>query len=277
MSKLITPQVVGCVEIQLKILEHVLLLPMSKLITPQVVSGKWKRRSYLSMGIDPDLVEQPFFETTNDDLVEDDSEFDCDLFEKSFWDPDPEPCVFPGLITINDIDESDKYTEMRYSRRKVIDPTCLRVCRSFLDIGNYILYRRNGFHFNMTNTNPEYCPPSLIEGRGEFQPRASKPKLGNYKFSYSVMEGMSTIDNQVRVTELPGWIYYDKFLRFLHTIGKRNAALLRSLTFQGEVRFYRRIDSHAPKCEDDLLGSLKLYLPFIKKFCPRLKEIDDLC
>lgn len=73
-----------------------------------------------------------------------------------------------------------------------------------------------------------------------------------------------------------GWLYFDKFLRFLHTIGVENSALIKRVKFTGIVKLhecpglcYHRQDG----CADDLLKSLRLYIPFILKFCTKLETL----
>jgi hypothetical protein len=56
--------------------------------------------------------------------------------------------------------------------------------------------------------------------------------IGNYSFMQAVgnpMKGRKTND------KLEGWVYCDRFLRFLRTIGPKYAATLRSLRLPGQV------------------------------------------
>lgn len=185
-----------------------------------------------------------------------------------------DPCGLPTLAWIPRQDEAGQYTEMRYINRKIIDASCLRACRAFLNIGQCILYNANSFEFAMMNTDWNSCPPSWDGGEfGRYRPCPSKPGH-NEKWINAVAEGMSAVGDQIRLTKLPGWIYYDRFLRFLHTIGPKNAVLIKSLTFRGTIQIHRcEYEMCGLRCEDDLLDSLQLYLSFIKMFCPELKKL----
>ncbi|CZR64051.1 uncharacterized protein PAC_13948 [Phialocephala subalpina] len=242
-------------EILLLILGHVLASPKSRLL-PLVAACNLER-----------WFRQPHFEERGSRRERVES-------EDSAPEVVDDPCGLPTLAWIRHKDENGQYTEMRYINRKLIDASCLRACQSFFDIGQRILYNMNSFEFGMTNTDWNSCPPSRIGDEvGYHRPCPAKPEFNN-EWLDAVDEGILAIEAQIQLLVLPGWLYYDKFLRFLYTIGTKNAALIKSLTFRGVINIHQcEYERCGLRCADDLLDSLQLYFPFIKKFCPELKKL----
>jgi len=83
---------------------------------------------------------------------------------------------------------------------------------------------------------------------------------------------MDQIQNSTHWENLIGWAYYDHFLRFLHSIGPEKAAMIRTLVFSGVV-IHDDHPSDDDLLRDGLLQSLRLYLPFIMKFCTGLEKL----
>ncbi|TGO21896.1 hypothetical protein BPAE_0195g00180 [Botrytis paeoniae] len=74
------------------------------------------------------------------------------------------------------------------------------------------------------------------------------------------------------------WLYYDPFLRFLHTIGLENAALLKTVQFTGVARTTANhlLRGHtASLASDDIRLNLQTYVKFINQFC-QLKTVKTL-
>jgi hypothetical protein len=183
-------------------------------------------------------------------------------------------------------DGRDPYYQLRRYKKPSIDATLLRTCKFFYDVGNELLYRRNRFTFGMLNTKSPHCPPMLIAAHEIIRP---DPILADNLQMYRpdpikpapdddecLVLAISEIQRQVPLRKLQGWVYYDPFLRFLHTVGT-NAKLLKSLQFTGALvkRDACEEDKHkvSRHCSDDLLYSMKLYLPIIRQICTGLEEL----
>ncbi|KAF7891039.1 uncharacterized protein EAF02_001364 [Botrytis sinoallii] len=88
-------------------------------------------------------------------------------------------------------------------------------------------------------------------------------------------KGISQIKDPSSVDRM-SWLYYDPFLRFLHSIGLKNAAFLKTLQFTGIARTYT---SHLPRDHiaalpsDDIRPILQLYVKFINQLCPGIQQI----
>jgi hypothetical protein len=133
---------------------------------------------------------------------------------------------YPSLVQCTQEDEYGFYTELRRIRMRVIDATFLRVCSNFYLSGNRILYEKNSFIFPMADHDSHKIYPTPLVGQNEV-------KAGPInRVIFQIRTGVS-------VKELPGWAYYDHFIRFLHSIGPFNAAILKSLKFTGSVRYHQ--------------------------------------
>ena len=124
----------------------------------------------------------------------------------------------------------------------------------------------------MNNTTYKGSPFTLIGTNIPFRPSPEKSRPGWGDWDAEIAEGICQIQLRRPVEMLLGWVYFDPFLRFLHTIGK-NAALLKHLTFEGVVKIHCCTASKCSKCDDDLVLSLRLYIPFIIKFCTGLERL----
>ncbi|ESZ92843.1 hypothetical protein SBOR_6774 [Sclerotinia borealis F-4128] len=113
-------------------------------------------------------------------------------------------------------------------------------------------------NYTFLTNNPTFhgSPPTWI-GKDVWGPSSSKPYLtaedkSRQIFDCRIKKGIRDIERGVRIKSLVGWIFHDPFLRFLYTIGIKNAALLRTLEFR---------------------ESLRVYIPFINRFCPKVQKL----
>jgi hypothetical protein len=72
---------------------------------------------------------------------------------------------------------------------------------------------------------------------------------------------------------LRGWAYYDPLLRFLYTVDLENCARLKAIKFAGKIKLYTCRSDICGPCDDGVVGSIRLYIPFIKKFCTGLEKL----
>jgi hypothetical protein len=73
---------------------------------------------------------------------------------------------------------------------------------------------------------------------------------------------------------LSGWVYYDPFLRFLHSIGPKKFLLIKSLKFSGIIKLHICGGNGCRnKCADDLVLSLEVYIPIIISLLPNLAKM----
>jgi hypothetical protein len=89
-----------------------------------------------------------------------------------------------------------------------------------------------------------------------------------------IQSGISEIQNRTSVTSLSGWIYYDLFLRFLHTIRPQKLSLIKSLKFAGIFQLHRcSKEVCKSKCDDDLMRNLYLYILIIIFLLSNLEKL----
>lgn len=122
-------------------------------------------------------------------------------------------------------------------------------------------------------------PYTLVGTSIQFRPAPEKPLLGGYMTSWGgeVQEGICQIRLDRPVEMLSGWVYFDPFLRFLHTIGVNNAGTLKHLNFTGLVKLHHCSWSECTRCEQDLVIGLRHYIPFIMSFCTALESLTITC
>jgi len=188
-----------------------------------------------------------------------------------------EPRSVTSRIQVKDKDRS--YIELRKVFRRAIDATILRTCRDFNTVGTQILYGQNTFQFCMFNGGMGDAPLTAMtryskDGFKEhyvFKPNPRKPVQGE---NYPTIVGTAIfqVQHQVHFCKIPGWVYHDPFLRFLHVIGPKKSAMIQNMVFSGKVRLHLCSD-HCGGCEDGLIRSLQLYLPFIMKICTGLERL----
>lgn len=185
------------------------------------------------------------------------------------------------ILKLQKNDDQGVYTQYRQVHLPQIDASFLRAGREILSLGIQTLYGRNKFLFMMNTPTMNGSPPSMIR-RGQewtrYRPKPRKPfddEDGAY--GKAIQQAISEIERQVPRTQLRGWAYYDQFLRFIYEIGPGNAALLEHVTFDGTVIERDVPDDDDPPppglLEDDLVDSLRLYMPFILRFCTNLKHL----
>lgn len=176
-------------------------------------------------------------------------------------------------------DEEGTYTLLRSVVQHRIDATLLRASKIFHKIGTEILYRRNIFGFSPTITRKLRSPSYLYLERDKakfYYQKAFKPSADNNlksRIDYGFRQmGCS------KVQKLPGWIFYDQFLRFLHSIGPNNAAMLSEVRFEGVVMHHENCRNPRPGCRacqnKDLVLDLLVYIPFLEKYCTHLHKLE---
>ncbi|KAF7950470.1 hypothetical protein EAE96_007754 [Botrytis aclada] len=166
-----------------------------------------------------------------------------------------------------------------------IDASCLRVCKDFYSLCSALLYRDNSFTFTAFKSSAlcrgveSVCmvddnKPRKRNDNAQFgKPNSSLLSLSDW--NHEIDRGISQIQNPSTVDRM-NWLYYDPFLRFLHTIGLKNAALMKTLQFTGAARgtanpLLRRGIARPPL--DDIRLNLQIYVKFINQFCPGVQQI----
>ncbi|TGO46667.1 hypothetical protein BOTNAR_0573g00010 [Botryotinia narcissicola] len=151
---------------------------------------------------------------------------------------------------------------LRKVHQSQIDATCLRLCKAWNQTGGKLLYSLNCYEFGTNNPTGDESPWTWIDGTRDESPR---------NFNSKIQKGIRDIRKQVAIKKLVGWVYHDPFLRFLYMIGVKNAALLRTLSFSGEVRCHQCEQGHF--CDDGLLESFLVYIPVMNALCPNVQKL----
>lgn len=190
----------------------------------------------------------------------------------------------PRFTTVTErIDTNGNFKELRFVKRRAIDASFLRSCSTIYKDGLGLLYN-NTFYFPMMDPRFDASPPSMLSTRSSkvYRPSARKPTLED-EWPKMVQKVINQIRGQGHLFSLPGWAYYDHFLRFLFTIGPANAALLKKIEFSGVVRLHTCGEDTCHRlCPDDIVHSLYFYIPVIMALCPSLEQLilyaeeDDL-
>ncbi|KAI9642457.1 hypothetical protein NHQ30_009262 [Ciborinia camelliae] len=173
-------------------------------------------------------------------------------------------------------DKNGPYTELTRILRPNIDATLLRTCKAFHELGSEMLYGKNILTFDLGNPSIETSPPSYI-GKTSYLPDPNRPimndELGENKDVTT--KAIRQIQSKAPIKSIPGWCYYDPFIRFLYHIRPHNAAHIKTLRFEGEIKTHIcSPHSNCYRCyQTDLISSLRLYIPFINHFCTGLKEL----
>lgn len=168
---------------------------------------------------------------------------------------------------------------------RFIDASCLRVCKDFYNLCSALLYRDNSFTFTTYRSNIQswgvesVCMVDKDKPRKRYQDaKFGKPNpsfLSLNDWNHEIGKGISQIQDPSTVDRM-SWLYYDPFLRFLQTIGLKNAALLKTFQFTGMIRTTANplIGGHdASPPPDDIRISLQIYVKFINQFCPGIQQI----
>lgn len=94
-------------------------------------------------------------------------------------------------------------------------------------------------------------------------------KRGTKSWLSEIPNAIFQISSQMPSASLDSWVFFDPFLRFLHAIGRQNAALLTSLRFTGYVL------ANEPKDDpmQDLVFALRIYIVLIEELCPKVKRL----
>ncbi|EMR87342.1 hypothetical protein BcDW1_3976 [Botrytis cinerea BcDW1] len=182
-------------------------------------------------------------------------------------------------------DAQGKYIVIRRVFRPVIDATLLRVCRSICDQATKLLYAGNEFQFLATKTGKLGAPDSLFEDK--FYPNSSSirdfcqgrdDQEAVDVRERAALDAINIIENRTPVLDLDCDMYHDLFVRFLRAIGPSKSAMIKTLHFGGTIKAHHcSQESSCGKvrkyCEDDLIESLLLYIPLIKRFCTNLQKL----
>ncbi|KAL2065547.1 hypothetical protein VTL71DRAFT_3217 [Oculimacula yallundae] len=185
----------------------------------------------------------------------------------------------PYLSILNMQDSDGPYTEYRHIFRKPIDATILRVNKDIHKTASGLLYGNNTLEFP-TRPKDWKLNAGTCYRYGKrlhiHNPSPLKPDLTLINAHEVIAKDLASVHRKVPVQNLPGWMYHDGFLKFLYTIGPKNAALIRKLRFSGIVMLHDcgdDGDTGHGRCADDIAHSLKVYLPFLKTFCTGLETL----
>lgn len=156
----------------------------------------------------------------------------------------------------------------------------LRTCKKLYDDGSQLLYSNNIFMFEMTNCKTEFSRTSCFrDGWGtrlklkRVATRAGPLYKPNSKNVPDIEGILEAIASRTLAEELPDYVYFDPFLRFLYAIGPKNAALIKTLKFDGLVKLHKCSIGRCKICSEDMVSSIGLYVPFIRKFCTSVENL----
>ncbi|KAF8850569.1 hypothetical protein BDZ45DRAFT_769605 [Acephala macrosclerotiorum] len=188
------------------------------------------------------------------------------------------PTLPPELLINTVTDKDGSYHEIREIYRMEIDATCMRTCKKFYKDGLELLYSKNSFLFEMANCSTEHSRPSCFwVGPGtklKRVPSRAGPLYHPLHENVPDIESVFTsIASRSPVEDLPDYVYFDPFLRFIYSIGPTTAALIKTLKFDGLVKLHKCRAKECRKCGEDLVSSLVLYAPFIRKFCTGVENL----
>ncbi|PVH82028.1 hypothetical protein DL98DRAFT_587038 [Cadophora sp. DSE1049] len=175
-------------------------------------------------------------------------------------------------------DGAGTYKLIQPIQRAIIDASFLRTSREIYDLGINCLFASNDWYFSMINLHRRESPPSLIRNGEEYEnvhPTVFYPETTDDDYMSTVATTLKEIRDQVPFHEPSGFVYYDRFLRFLHTIGPLNATRIKVLRFGGVCKLHRSCyqDTCGKGCNVDLMDCLRAYIPFIKRFCTGLEKL----
>jgi len=170
-------------------------------------------------------------------------------------------------------DEYGSYFEVRQVFQAAIDATILRTCKHLYHIGINTLYSKSTLSSYMTDGAWKASPPTLLPGKLDvlFKPTPGKPDRDSWEAETS--RAITLIDTRVPAGQLPGYLFYDPFLRFIHFIGPKNSARIKSLEFNGIVKRHSCSSKFCNPSVEKFIPSLCFYIPFIKKFCTGLEKL----
>lgn len=216
-------------DIRTKILEEVLRLDPGETITPHITQGT--RRGF-------NRASQPTYTTS------------------SYGEGPKQYAYIPRH------DSKGFYSEMRLKpTHRPIDATCLRTCKQLYKEGSKILYGLNTFEFEMANVHVGHQADILVESSWGILLHPNPNKPGLERFRGEIKEAIKQVEYRRPLRMLSGWVFHDPFLRFLHAIGTRNAALIHHLVFSGTVKLHscRQYERAAgcEQCSDDLARSMR--------------------
>lgn len=176
-------------------------------------------------------------------------------------------------------DGDGQYLGYRRLKRAAIDACFLRVNKDFCKNYTQNLYATNTFSFRMAEGSCRMTTPRLlsdaIHDRRTVLSSRRQPSLS----AAQIRTAFECFVLRSPVAALPDFVHHDPFLRFLHSIGPSNAALLKSMQFGGVALIEHTSAEHNNPnaewlhCDHALLSSLRIYIPFIRKFCTSVGRI----
>ncbi|CAG8978620.1 hypothetical protein HYALB_00013220 [Hymenoscyphus albidus] len=169
-------------------------------------------------------------------------------------------------------DKKGKYFEMRKTYRPIIDAGILRTCRELYRRGSEMFFTKNKLSFWMPNASSKWSPPTLLpHGNIVYRPNPILP--WDCRRWVKIDQALVQIQHQWPLPMLEGFVYYDPFLRYLHTIGPIHAAKMKNLEFEGVIRLHQCEDKN---CQADacLMQCLNVYVHFIAKFCRSIEKVE---
>lgn len=197
-------------------------------------------------------------------------------------------------------DRFGTYKIWQLVKRPLIDATVLRTWKYIHYLGTPILYG-NKFNFECGHPDQDWSPPSMIfdserfhqaqdhyikgdhgdnnkhriakESYLEFRPNPYPPHHDDSKSKARIFHTMNLAERQVGLKYLPGWVVYDPFLRFLYTIGPRNATHIHKVRFHGSIDMATQPVFGSNYSEFDLLQCLKIYKTFWGQLTPNLTQL----
>jgi hypothetical protein len=142
-----------------------------------------------------------------------------------------------------------------------------------------MLYTQNEYSFKTANPHRrKYCPTMLGTYKNHIEWKPQHYRLLPFSDD-EVTTAIYQNEHQVPTKQLTGLAYYDNFLRWLHSIGRKNAASLKALRFEGmaklhccEIAGYSEDCPYKP-CDDSVIDLITVYIPFIRKFCTGLEKL----
>ncbi|KAG4432933.1 hypothetical protein IFR05_011579 [Cadophora sp. M221] len=183
------------------------------------------------------------------------------------------------------VDSEGLYTELCLVIFKAIDATCLRSCKALYERGIGLLYEKIRQEFavdwrsrDITISDPFTKPVHCKIAR--------KPVPTGPKYKYILSESIDAIGHQTSVSQAPDLIICDQFLSTLFAISPCNCSLLKKLSFYGSVEVWQlHYPGIRPVMEPsqssilrlygtDSAAALRIYIPFIIKFCTAVETIS---
>jgi hypothetical protein len=185
-----------------------------------------------------------------------------------------DPYYKPRVLFINCKDKHGPYKLMRRLDEPEIGASFLRTCKKFYTIGLPLLYGKNIFTFEISTSRRDV---EFVDRYSKAMEKGPLYKALLWERNKAIAIGIKQIVQQTHMYKLQDRICHDAFLRFIYTIRPRNAALMKSIVFSGEVKphpYGKRCRQRSGKpCTDDITKNMRLYTPFISEFYTNLRTL----